>query len=150
MTLANYFARGQGYVSYIHYASAIGLMIASIYALHQAHWACQYFLDVAEQLHQGAMQRSTPGTSAAMMLGSACVWLGTLGIVASVVSGCVIASGRSGGGESAAPPQWSFQLLVSGELMVLGFGGLGYFFIIYAYACVEDVARRATRKLYGR
>lgn len=120
------FPEGTEVGAWIHYASTFALMGSSIYVLYQAAVVCLFFADalVDERIKRYAW------------VGTACVWIAVVGIAGATVTGGLAAvMGRAGA------PQYLWSMMAVFELMVLGLGGVGYFFVIYAY---EQIERRAS------
>ena len=107
--------------SWIHYGATLVLMYASIRALHLVACACHLRLQ-----HPGC-EEDFCGLLCAVGA-KVCVRLAVGGIVGSTVFGGMTALN----GRGPSSPTWLWTALAASELVVLVFGGTGYFLVIYA------------------
>ena len=109
--------------SWIHHGATLLLMGSSIYALYQV---CQVCVAVADMLQCKWLRERAEGAKY-------CVYVAVAGILGATVSGGVTAF-------SDQDPAAAWTVLAVSELVVIGFGGVGYFIAIWAYAGIEAEA----------
>ena len=106
--------------SWIHHGATLLLMGSSIYALYQV---CRVCVAVADMLRCKWLR----GRAEAAKY---CVYVAVAGILGATVSGSVTAF-------SEQDPAAAWTVMAVSELVVIGFGGAGYFIAIWAYAGIE-------------
>lgn len=123
-------------VDSVHHASTLVLMVSAIYSLHEAAWICRYFADhIGMQQKKDVEDGSVKLLLWAVSVSQICALVAVSGIVGATVSVLVATLA------AAKPvPMFLWQMLAFCEIVVLGFGGVGYFLVIYAYAIIEKGA----------
>lgn len=124
----------------VHHVSTFFLMVSAIVSLYEAKWMCAYFAHqlVAAQEKGGREAHADPTKwlPLALSAAEACFWVALAGVVGATAS--VLATLWAADNAARNAP---WQVLACCEILVLECGGIGYFWVIYAYAILEERAR---------